>query len=235
MDFQTFEKRANELYAGVPAHFLEGIDGLEVSRRTEAHPTLPDVYTLGECLTEQYPSEFGGAGEVRSIVVLYYGSFLALSRLDEEWDWEAELYETLMHEVRHHLESLATEDELEEIDFAEDQNFARREGERFDPFFYRSGKRRGAGEWEVDGDVFLEVPLRDGAEREIRVDWRGQSLVVAAPEPVGDVHFLAIEEWADKGEVFAVLLPRRRWREWLRSMLTRRPLEVLESRTSGAG
>ena len=159
MDFATFERRAKELYAEVPEDFRGGIDGLEVSRATEPHPTLPDVYTLGECLTEQYPSEFGGAGEVRSIVVLYYGSFLALSRIDEEFDWEAELYETLTHEIRHHLESLASEDELEEIDYAEDQNFARREGERFDPYFYRSGKRWGDREWEVDGDFFLEVPV----------------------------------------------------------------------------
>src|SRR5690606_38204115 len=141
MDFSTFETRAREMYREVPEHFLEGIDGLEVSRRTEAHPTLQDIYTLGECLTEQYPSEFGGAGEVRSIVVLYYGSLLALSRLDEEFDWEGELYETLTHEVRHHLESLATEDALEEIDYAEDQNFRRREGERFDPAFYRAGEQ----------------------------------------------------------------------------------------------
>ena len=133
MDFTTFQARANELFAEIPPEFLEGIDGLEVSRSTEPHPSLPDIYTLGECLTEQYPSEFGGAGEVRSIVVLYYGSFLALSRLDEAFDWEGELYETLMHEVRHHLESLATDDELEEIDYAEDQNFHRREGERSTP------------------------------------------------------------------------------------------------------
>src|SRR5690606_14293327 len=70
MDFRTFESRAHDLFAQVPERFLEGIDGLEVSRRAEAHPSLPDIYTLGECLTEQYPSEFGGAGDVRSIVVL---------------------------------------------------------------------------------------------------------------------------------------------------------------------
>jgi hypothetical protein len=222
MDFAAFEKRAKELYADVPEHFLGGIDGLEVSRATEPHPSLPDVYTLGECLTEQYPSEFGGAGEVRSIVVLYYGSFLALSRIDEEFDWEAELYETLTHEIRHHLESLATEDELERIDYAEDQNFARREGERFDPYFYRSGKRWGEREWEVDGDFFVEVPLQRGAAPdEIEVEWREKRTRLARPEPLEEVHFLVIEEWSEEGEVVAVLLPRRGWREWLRALLSR--------------
>ena len=63
MDYQTFEARAREIFASVPDQFLGGIDGLEVSRRTELHPSLPEVFTLGECLTEHYPSEFGGAGE----------------------------------------------------------------------------------------------------------------------------------------------------------------------------
>jgi hypothetical protein len=234
MDFRTFESRANELYAGMPERFLEGIDGLEISRRTEPHPTLPEVFTLGECLTEQYPSEFGGAGEVRSVVVLYYGSFLALSRVDEEWDWETELYETLTHEVRHHLESLATEDALEEIDYAEDQNFARREGERFDPFFYRSGKRHGVTEWEVDGDFFIEVSLGKGsADDPIPVEWRGKSMRLPRPEPLGEVHFLLIDQWSDAGEVVAVLLPRRGWRGWLRAIVSRKPLEVREGRAGG--
>jgi Zincin-like metallopeptidase len=227
MDFRTFDRRANALYAEVPEHFLEGIDGLEVSRATVPHPSLPEVYTLGECKTEQYPSEFGGAGEVRSIVVLYYGSFLALSRVDDEFDWEEELYETLTHEIRHHLESLATEDELEEIDYAEDQNFARREGERFDPYFYRSGKQHGEREWEVDGDFFLEVPLAaEGDGDEIRVEWRGKQTSLPRPDPLGDVHFVTIEEWSDEAEVIAVLLPRRRWWDWLRALLGGRRLDV---------
>lgn len=229
MDFAAFEARAHELYAQVPEQFLAGMDGLEVSRRTEAHPSLPDVYTLGECLTEQYPSEFGGAGEVRSVVVLYYGSFLALSRLDEAFDWEAELYETLMHEVRHHLESLATEDELEEIDYAEDQNFRRREGERFDPAFYRAGMKRGEREWEVDGDFFIEVPVSRRAAGPLAIEWGGKRLVVDRPEPLGDVHFLTLESWSDEDhEVVAVLIARRGWWKQVRALLAGRPVDVRE-------
>ena len=210
MDFRTFESRAQELFAQVPERFLEGIDGLEVSRRTEAHPTLPDIYTLGECLTEQYPSEFGGAGEVRSIVVLYYGSFLALSRLDEDFDWEGELYETLMHEVRHHLESLATEDELEEIDFAEDQNFHRRQGEPFDPYFYRSGTRISDREWEVDGDRFIEVPVPWEGPWPVAVEREGHTLRVERPAGEWDIHFVTVGTWSDDtAEVIVVLLRRR--------------------------
>ncbi|HEX6926946.1 MAG TPA: metallopeptidase family protein [Longimicrobiaceae bacterium] len=236
MDFQTFEARAREIFESVPERFLEGIDGLEVSRRAVPHPSLPEVYTLGECLTEQYPSEFGGAGEVRSVVVLYYGSFLELSRIDEDFDWEAELYETITHEVRHHLESLATEDELEEIDYAEDQNFRRREGERFDPFFYRSGARRGAAAWEVDGDLFLEVHVERERGWPVELTHEGRRVLLERPEPLGEVHFLTIEEWSDdRHEVVAVLLPRRRWWEWLWGWLRRRPVEVREGSEGACG
>src|SRR5690606_13382651 len=140
----------------------------------------------------------GGAGDVRAIVVLYYGSFLELSRLDEDFDWEGELYETLMHEVRHHLESLATEDELEEIDCAEDQNFHRRQGEPFDPYFYRSGTRISEREWEVDGDRFIEVPVRWEGAWPVRVESRGRTLMLDRPEPEFDLHFATLEPWSDE-------------------------------------
>ena len=126
MDFRTFRSIATEAYEALPPEFRAGIDGLEVSRDTVAHPSLPEVYTLGECLTEEYPSEYGGVGEVRSVVVLYHGSFRALSRLEAGFDWEAEIWETVTHEVRHHLESRAADDALEETDYAEYQNFALR-------------------------------------------------------------------------------------------------------------
>lgn len=133
MNFQEFERVAREALDAIPDEFREGIDGLDVRRSTVPHPSYPDVYTLGECLTESYPSEFGGPGDVRSIVVLYYGSFVELSRIDEEWDWEEEIFETVTHEVRHHLESLALDDSLELFDYAQDQNFARRYAGEPDP------------------------------------------------------------------------------------------------------
>ena len=44
------------------------------------------------------------------LFVLYYGSFLEVA--GEGFDWEAEVWETLLHELRHHLESLAGRDDL---------------------------------------------------------------------------------------------------------------------------
>jgi hypothetical protein len=233
VDFPTFRRRAHEIFDGIPPEYREGVDGLEVSRGIQAHPSLPEVYTLGECKSEFYPSEFGGAGEVRSIVVLHYGSFLELSRREEEWSWEDELWETITHEIRHHLESLASEDALEVQDYAEDQNFARREGEPFDPFFFRSGNRLEEGVWEVDGDVFVELavdPARFGGPEPPRARWRGAELSVPWPDRLGDVHFVrvpgAVEEPA---ELFLVLVRTRGAWESLRALLRRAPLEVLES------
>ncbi len=44
MKFADFERRARKAFEEVPEQFKEGIDGLEVSREAEPHPTLPEVY-----------------------------------------------------------------------------------------------------------------------------------------------------------------------------------------------
>lgn len=233
MTFTEFERRAHEVFDAIPPEYREGVDGLAVERRAVAHPELPEVYTLGECITETYPTEWGGAGEVRSVVALYYGSFLRLSRMEEEWDWEEEIFETVTHEVRHHLESLALEDELEVRDYADDQNFARREGVEFEPLFFRSGEPLGPGAWEVSGDVFLERELRGDEAHPgapVTVEWEGRTLSFAVPDPLGDVHFVTLEDVpAPKGDLVVVLLRRRgRW-ESLRDLFSGRRPEVRES------
>lgn len=229
MTFAEFEARAREVFEQIPPEFREGVDGLEVERRAVAHPTLPEVYTLGECRTEAYPSEFGGAGEVRSFVVLYYGSFLRLSRLDEGWDWEEEIFETVTHEVRHHLESLASDDALEVQDYVEDQNFLRREGEAFDPFFFRAGREVEPGAYRVERDLFVERAV-SGGEGEVELAREGRRLRVPLPEPLGDVHFLTLEELSgEEGDVVLVLVRRRGLWESLRSALGGRGRTVLHS------
>ncbi|MQA90758.1 MAG: hypothetical protein GEU90_11045 [Gemmatimonas sp.] len=220
MNFGTFRARAEEIFADIPPDFREGVDGLEVLRKTVPHPTLPGVYTLGECLSEFYPSDYGGPGEVRSRVVLYYGSFIELSRSQDNWDWEEEMFETVTHEIRHHLEHLAAEDALEEMDFAEDQNFARREGERFDPYFYRAGDRRARDLFEVDGDLFLEreVSTRWLIENPaFPVELAGTRMRVRAPSDVKDICFLRLPAGTLEiaGDAFVVLIKRKGLREWI--------------------
>lgn len=232
MDYTTFYRRAHEIFDGIPAEYREGVDGLEVTRAIEPHPSLPEVFTLGECKSEFYPSEFGGPGEVRSVVVLYYGSFLELARREEDWDWESELWETITHEVRHHLESLASEDALEVQDYAEDQNFARREGEAFDPFFYRAGIPVEPGVWKVDGDLFLEHVF-DAAEfapgEPLAVPWNDGVVTIPWPGRIGDVHFVRVSRVLPEQEVFVVLVRSRSAWKSFRALWRGEPLEVLES------
>ena len=99
MKYSEFERIALDAFEAVPEQYREGIDGLVVSRETVAHPTLPDIYTLGHCDTESYPSDFVGPDTTRSVVILYYGSFKNLARKDPDFDWEAEIHETVQHEI----------------------------------------------------------------------------------------------------------------------------------------
>lgn len=232
--FEEFGERARAVYAEIPDDYREGVDGLDVTRRTVLHPTLPEVYTLGECLSDFYPSEFGGPGEVRSRVVLYYGSFLALSRSEGDWDWDDEIWETITHEVKHHLEHLASENALEELDFAEDQNFARREGTGFDPLFFRSGEVLAPGIYTADRDVFIEVEVdgRGGGQPlAIEVPFHAAGFQITLPADLGDIHFLRVTDppFTVAGELFVVAVRRRGPFDWLRALMRAEPPRILES------
>src|SRR5436189_81928 len=136
----------------VPAEFADGIVAIEVSSKVMPHPRRGDVYPLGECI----PLEWSGTGaDLQSRIVLYHGSFASLARLGE-FDWRAEAWETLTHELRHHLEWRANVAALEAYDWAAEENFKRHEGEAFDSAFYKSGERVADGVWKVDDDMFLE-------------------------------------------------------------------------------
>jgi hypothetical protein len=209
MNFAHFERRAREIFDDIPPELRHGVAYLQVSRETIAHPTLPDIYTLGECATGEY--DVGDAE--RSGVHLYYGSFLALSRLHDDFDWEGELWETITHEVRHHRESAAGEDDLEVLDYAEDENFKRVEGEPFDPLFFRAGEPAGDDRWEVDGDLFIERVLdahEFAALPDLRVEVDGVEHVVQCPAELGDVHYVYLLALCDEERDVALVLVRRR-------------------------
>lgn len=189
LTFAEFEARAGALWQQIPAEYREGVDGLRLEREARSHPTLEGVYTLGECLTESYPSEWGGPDTIRSFVVLYYGSFWRLSREDDSFDWAHELWETLTHELQHHLESLADDDTLVDIDYAADENFKRLQGEPFDPQFYRAGEALGEGWWRIEEEYFREYR---GGETSLRFEWDGVPYVVAAPAAPADRLFLDV-------------------------------------------
>jgi hypothetical protein len=227
--FEEFEGRAEALFAAIPAELRGGVEYLAVERRTVRHATQRDVYTLGECATGELELGDDLATPTRSGIHLYWGSFRALARDDPEFDWEGELWETLTHELRHHRESGAGEDALEDFDYAADENFRRRDGEPFDPLFFRMGEDAGGGWREVDGDRFLELPATaEGGT--LRVALEGRTLEVEAPAPAADVHFLYLDDPASDLDTALVLVrPRGLWQR-LGALLAGRPLTVRESR-----
>ena len=233
MKFAEFERVAAEAFEAVPEHYREGIDGLVVSREAVPHPTMPDIYTLGHCETESYPSDFMGPDTTRSVVVLYYGSFKNLARRDQDFDWEAEIYETVEHEIRHHLESLADEDDLGGVDYALDEDFKRDEGLEWDPWYYQRGDSGGPGVFLVEDRVFLEQQWSAsdfGRAEEIRFRWMEHEYRIARPEELGDVHYVLLHGVSGAPPVLELVLVRRRswWEDVKRLAGASRPV-VLES------
>lgn len=233
MEFDRFVEAAEAAFNQIPVAYREGIDGLVVSREAEAHPDLPDVWTLGTCETEQYPSDWMGPDTVRSVVRLYYGSFLQLSKTERSFDWTAEIHETVEHEVRHHLEWLAGGDDLGDVDAAMDESFKRFEGMAWDPWFYQKGEEVEPGVYAVEDQAFVE--LRWSQSRFDRTDpvtfgLRGETWQFRRPDRFGDLHFVhlrGLEGIASRVEV--VLVRERRWWEWARRALSGSGPEVLES------
>src|SRR5688572_3167592 len=232
LQLERFEELSREYWQRIPEDYKEGIDGVVVQRRPREHPAIRDVYTLGECITEDFPSAYGGPDTTRSVVVLYYGSFQRLSLQDVEFDWEAELWETLTHELRHHLESLADDDALESVDYATDENFRRLDGGHFDPFFYRSGEPVLQNAFAIEEDVFIEREWRSRPPRTIDLDWEGKPYHVHVPQEPGDICFLTILDGIEPtplGDVTIVLVRRAGWVGALRLLLSRAVPRVIEA------
>jgi hypothetical protein len=235
MTFDEFQSEASRVWEGIPDSYRSGVDGLVVERKSQAHPSMPDIYTLGECLTESYPSDWGGPDTTRSVLVLYYGSFQRLSRLDPDFDWEYEVWETITHELRHHLESLAAEDALEDVDFAMDENFKRLRGDPFDPFFYRAGERIAPGTYQAERELFIEVEQAEQPGDAVEFQWRGRRAVVPVPPEPGDVTFIQVVDGldvdflAEEFELCVVLVRHRHWLGGLTRWLRREPVRVVQT------
>ena len=236
MTYDEFERTAREMWNAIQPRMRHGVEYLVVSEEAVPHPTLPGVYTLGECATGELDlGVFDAPSAVRSGVHLYYGSFKALAELREGFEWEEELWETITHEIRHHRESTAGEDALEDFDYAADENFKRREGQPFDPLFYRSGEPVEDGAWDVDGDLFIErtvTPEEFAAQDEIEVTIEGEEVFVQRPPELGDVCYVYLQglydDEGEEGDVALVLVRRRGALEQLRGLFRREPPRVLE-------
>ncbi|MCU0726590.1 MAG: metallopeptidase family protein [Planctomycetes bacterium] len=166
MDFETFTRRAEEILAGVPPEFLTDVVGVEAHRAEKRHPHLPEVFTLGECGADEV-SRMTDPETIRSRIHLYHGSFAALARKDPEFDFEGELKETVLHELRHHLEDRAGILDLLREDAMEDALARWQAGEEMPDDWYRAGEEMEEDVFRVGDDLFVELRLREEDFREL--------------------------------------------------------------------
>lgn len=203
MRLRDFEAMVRRLSDEVPAHFFEGVAEVVVSPRAVPHPVRAEIYTLGECIP--FADEAGGAG-IQSRIVLYYGSFAALAELEPGYAWREEAWETLTHELRHHLEWRAQAPDLEAFDRAAEHNFARQDGEPFDPGYHLDGERVAEGVYRIDDDYFLDRVVRSlPGTADIR--WHGRGYRIDLPPGATLPAFLTVEGVAEPppGELLLVL------------------------------
>jgi hypothetical protein len=185
-----------------------------VSPRAVPHPVREGIFTLGECIP--LPLETDGVDAVQSRVVLYHGSFRALAELDAGFDWPREAWDTLTHELRHHVEWRARRDDLEKLDWAAEQNFARQDGEPFDPVFHLEGEQADAGIFRVEEDWFFDQVTRD-VPALLSLRWHGTDYRAVLPSGVTLPAFISVEglEPSPAGEVVVVLRRPPNWRDLL--------------------
>jgi hypothetical protein len=208
MRLADFEDMVRRLCDEVPADFFDGIAEVVVSPRVVPHPERPDVFTLGECIP--LPVQVGSGVEgLQSQVVMYHGSFASLAGLEQGMDWKQEAWETLTHELRHHLEWRAHAPDLEDFDWAVEHNFARHDGEPFDPTFFLSGSPEGEDRYSVEDDVFIDhiVP---SVPRFVAFSWQARDYRVELPPDADLPCFLVVEGVKDPPPGELVLVLRRR-------------------------
>ncbi|ADD27394.1 metallopeptidase family protein [Meiothermus ruber] len=116
MTYEAFAETAERLWDEIPAEYKRGLHGLHVLEHLKPDPDEPELLRLGEYYDPGYPSVLGGFEGIGRHIALFYGSFAALAAEDPSFDWEGEIWETLLHELRHHLESLAWRDDLVQED-----------------------------------------------------------------------------------------------------------------------
>ena len=218
MRLSDFESMVRRFADEVPTEFIQGVAEIAVSPRTVPHPDRAEIYTLGECIP--LATSDGASEGIQSRIVLYHGSFSALARLQPGFDWRSEAWETLTHELRHHLEWRARAPALEAFDRAVEQNFARQDGEAFDPLFFLDGEPAGDDAYRVEDDDFLDR-LVDALPSTVRFQWRGRLYQIAVPPDASLPVFLTLDDVAEAPEGDLVLVLRRK--PGLRDLLRPRP------------
>ena len=127
MTYEEFAELVARLWDEIPDEFKRELQGVHVLPQLKPDPSgLPGVVRLGEYTDPGPPSVFASGISLGRHIALYYGSFAAVANSDPGFDWEAQAWETLLHELRHHVESLAWRDDLIQEDLRQLERLRRR-------------------------------------------------------------------------------------------------------------
>ena len=130
MTYREFRDTVEAMMDDIPDTFLQGLQGVHALEQEVVEEGYVDVWRMGEYL-DPGPDDFlGGFEGLGRHVALYYGSFARIAEGDPDFEWEEEIWETLTHELRHHVESLAGDGALIEQDLIDAREFEKREAER---------------------------------------------------------------------------------------------------------
>ncbi len=118
-DFDDFSAILARMVEEIPPAFLKGVDGIFAVPEARPDPEVREVYLLGE-----YHQRQDG-----KYVYLYHGSFLAMGWRRRR-QFEAEMRDTLLHELQHHWEDSCGLPDLRNEDLARMERFRARGGSR---------------------------------------------------------------------------------------------------------
>ena len=107
IDFEEFESLIDEIVGTFPEDFFRELNGGVFAREfAKQHPASRngDLFIMGEYCVRPHLGRF---------IVIYYGSFAHVYGHLDEKSLAIRLRKVLLHEFRHHLESLAGERDLE--------------------------------------------------------------------------------------------------------------------------
>ena len=98
---EEFARLLEEAVERIPPRFCQSLTGgfnIQEECRRDG-----EYYILGEYIEDD---------QLGCFIVFYYGSFVDLLAEETEEVWKEEIQDTVLHEMQHHLESLAGRDDL---------------------------------------------------------------------------------------------------------------------------
>ncbi len=99
--FDKFTDMLDQAVSRIPPHFCQKLTGGFNVKKGKNRDG--EYYILGEYVEGSYLGCF---------IVFYYGSFVELLEDEPLEAWEAEIIDTVLHEMQHHLEAQADRDDL---------------------------------------------------------------------------------------------------------------------------